>query len=126
MKTALMVISALCFASNAFAWDTYAVQRDDGVSVVYYNPGSQKSLDQVLKDSGLEGKPVKKISKDDLPSREDRAFWVFNDVPVGKKIKVDTVKKQAEEAKKAAEEAERNAVLEKLKISKEELEKVIR
>ena len=126
MKKIYFFLLPFFLTPNAFALDTYAVQRDDGVSIVYYNPGSQKSLEQVLKDSGLEGKPLKRISPDDLPSREDRNFWVLDDVPIGKKIKVDSSKKQAEEAKKQAKEAEKAAVLAKLKITKEELEKVTR
>lgn len=54
--------------------------------------------------------------------KSDREFWKLN----GNKVEVDQVKKQAKEAEKAQKEADKNAVLAKLKISKEELQKLIK
>ena len=113
-----LLILFLLFSATAYA-DMYAVERPDGsVSVVNHIGGD--SLEDVLGELGFSGYPIIRISASDLPPREDRSFWAFNDIPVGKKLKVDSVKKAQKEAEKQAKEAEKDAVLTKLKISREE------
>lgn len=116
----LSVLWILC--RPVFAIESYAVERaDGGVSIVHYYENSSDTLDKVLKDVGLEGRPFRRVQASDLPqTREDRNFWTLQ----GGKVVVDAAKKQAAEDAEAAKEAEREAVLEKLKISKEEFEKL--
>ena len=100
----------ILFSTPLHAEELYAVERaDGGVSIVNYFGG--KSLEEVLKSSGLEGRPIKPITRADLPSRADRNYWKMNDVPIGKKIIVDTVKRQEAEAAKAQKEARKQALL---------------
>ena len=93
--------------------ETYAVERaDGGITVVAYQDGANDSLETVLRDLGLLGRPIKKVSNEDFPSdRSDRDFWKLNDIPIGKKIVIDTVKKQAKEAEKAQKELRKQALL---------------
>jgi len=102
--------------------ETYAVDRaDGGVSIVNYFDGASKSLDQVLNDIGLHGRPFKKIANGDMPqTKQDRNFWKL----LGSKVVVDAVKKQAHLDALAAKEAEKDAIYAKLKISREEFEKI--
>lgn len=64
------------------------------------------------------------VEKEDLPSREHRNEWKY-DVADGK-VKPDQVKVQAKLDAKAAKEARKHAVLAKLKISKDELEDLLK
>ena len=48
----------------------------------------------------------------------------MNPVPIGKKIEIDTVKKQADIDAEAAKQAEKDAVLLKLKITSDEFDKL--
>ena len=112
MKKLIFLIYLLSTATVCFSeieTEIYAVGRDDGgISVIYYIPGSSKSLENILRSQGLIGKPIKRITKSDFPAREDRKYWKLNDVPVGKKIIVDTVAKQADEtANQVKEERKR-------------------
>ena len=111
----LMIFQPISFASM------YAVERPDGsLSILHYFEGSSDTLEEVVSELGYEGYAIYPITKDDLPDKADGKFWVMD----GNKIKVDNVKKQAHLNKVAQEEAEIDAVLEKLKISKDELAKL--
>jgi hypothetical protein len=114
----LIFIAFLLYSTNAFA-ETYAVQKSNGIAIVYYFENSQDSLFDVLKSFGLDGLPVVKV--DSLPpNKSDREFWVIS----GRNIVVDQAKKQAAIDAKAARDAEADAVLQKLKISKVEAAKL--
>lgn len=117
IKLLFLFIFGFCSIAHA---ETYAVDRaDGGVSIISYNESASDTLQDVVRDLGFEGRPIKRISESDIPaSREDRDSWTVQ----GKKIVIDTDKKQAREAAKAEKEAEKDAVLAKLKISKKEAE----
>lgn len=116
----LIFLSLLFISSNAFA-SKYAVERSDGgVSVITYNQGSKDSLEDILKEQGFEGRPVIEITDDQLPTRSERKYWKRS----GGQIVVNVTKKQADLDAKASKEAEKDAVLSKLKLSKEEWEKL--
>lgn len=61
------------------------------------------------------------INKSDIPvDKKDREHWSLKN----NKVEADQVKKQAKESAKAQKESEKAAILAKLKISKEEFEKI--
>lgn len=126
MGKLLLVLFLIIFSKTTYAnTEMYAVEKDDGsVALVKYYPGSRDSLQEVLSEFGFVDKPIKKISVSELPDLNDRLYWVFDNTDPDKKIKIDLAKKQADLDKKAQEELEKNAVLEKLKITKEEFEKI--
>ena len=125
MKKSIFLVYFLLLASPCFSeveTEIYAVQRDDGgVNVIYYIPGSNKSLESVLRSQGLSWNPIKKITEDDLPERADRKYWKLNDVPIGKKIVVDKAAKNADQAIEDQKKSKKNAVLTKLGITSSEL-----
>lgn len=113
---ALMLISGTAYAQNV---EKIAVDRPDGsVSIVSYIVGSQDSLADVLKDSGLSGLPNSKV--DSLPKREDRDYWV----KVGNQVTTDSAKKAQKEIEKAQKKAEKDQIIAKLKITNEEWKKI--
>lgn len=115
---ALIFAGVLCFITGVSWADTYVIKQDDGsLAVVDYVPTSSKSLDQILMDSELFGKPIKKVKPSDFPPFEDRNFWTLD--AQGKLI-VDNVKKQAWQANEAAKETKRQAVRDKMKITKQD------
>ena len=115
----ILLILFLLFSPAVYAQtEMYAVQRDDGgVSIVYYIPGSSDTLEDVLRENELEGKPVKRIKEDAFQeSKADRDFWTF----AGSKIRLDQFKKQEAQVQKQAKESKKDEVLGKLKISEED------
>ena len=121
-KLLFLSIIFLSLQGSAKAEELYAVENPDGsVVIVNYQGGSNDSLNDVLRDFGLTGLPITGIKRSDIPvDRSDRKFWKLT----GKSIAVDSVKKQDFENEKALKEQEKEAVLSKLKISKEEFEKL--
>lgn len=109
----MMIMGGVCYAER----EMYLVDREsqgEPAAIVYFNPSSQNSLADQLRWMGLDGLPIQRIYNDDFPAtREDRNFWQMNDVPMGKKIKVDAVKKQAHLDDKAAKKAAKKSVLDK-------------
>lgn len=84
MKKLSLSLAFLLICSSAFA-STYAFTRSGGkVSILYYNENGQKSLEQVIKDSGLEGLPM--IEPTSIPSdRTNRDCWAV----LGSEVVVD-------------------------------------
>jgi len=123
VKKILFVAFLLSFCVSGYAEDRYMVEKPDGsVSIILYISG--EPLSEVIDSLGLTGYPIQAITSSDLPNtREDRDFWIVDDTP-GKKIKIDSVKKQKKIDAVAAEDADIDAILSKLKISKEELKKL--
>src|ERR1041385_1876732 len=93
MRKIIFGLLFLGFCQNAFAVNTdkYIVQRPDGgVSIVTYIQGSNKSLENVLRDFGFDGYPVSPLKDGDLPKdRTDRNSWTR----LGSKVIVDPAKK---------------------------------
>ena len=109
---ALMLITSPLYAEK------FGVEKPDGsVAIVNYVTGSQDSKDDVLRDAGLSGTVFEPGA---TPGRSDRKYWKRS----GSSIVVDSVKKQQDLDAKALKEAEKEGVLAKLKISKEEYEKL--
>jgi hypothetical protein len=122
-KSFLFTLIFLITCLTAYAETTkYLAENPDGsVRVIYYVPGSVKTIDQVLTDLGVDKSKVKEIKSDDIPGdRTDRKYWKAKNG----KIEIDANKKQADIDSKLAKKAEKDAVLSKLKISDEELDKL--
>lgn len=101
--------------------EKYAVETDEGVAIVHYITGSAKSLEDVLRDTGLAGKSVKRIGKSDIPpTRNDRKYWKYN--PIGSQVLIDQAKKQADLDAESAKETKRQAVRTKIGITKKDWE----
>ena|SRR3990167_3881926 len=112
MKTLKYFILFILFSTPVFASD-YLIEKPDGsVVIVGYIEGSSDSLETVLKDLGLLGLPIQRLSPSDFPSdKKDRKYWKLNDVPIGKKIVIDTAKKQADETAKQVKDERKRALL---------------
>lgn len=119
MKKILFVLCLLLISEPALA-KRYAFQRQDGsLKVVDYIEGSSDSLVDVMRDQGVENMPRYDVPDDVTePARYLKAQ--------GGRIVVDSAKKQADIEAKAAHEAEKDAIFSKLKISREEWEKIRR
>lgn len=117
----LFLFLLLMSPSLLFA-DMYAVEREDGgVSIINYYGG--EPLEKIVKELGFWGLPITKVSSEDLPdTKEDREFWKMNDLPWGDKIKVDSVKKTAEENNLKQKNKAREDLKKKLNVTDAELE----
>lgn len=115
-----LILGAFLLNFGGVDTENYAVERPDGgITVVYYVPGSEDSLDDVLRDMSLSGFPISKVKKSDLPpTREFRNTWT----KLGKRIVEDGDKKIEIIQEKERKESKKQAVLSKLKISEEELD----
>lgn len=119
----LILIFLLLFCGTSYAdLETYAVEDSNGIiTILNYDPAGPKTLEQVLEDSGIQATSILRVTAKDLPAtKSDRNFWKKQ----SKKIVVDTDKKKDHEDAKKVKEQERDAVLSKIGISKEELEKL--
>lgn len=118
----ILILVLICTPVYAeVSTERYAVEKPDGkVAVAYYIPGSKDTLEEFLKSNGLYGLPFSRVKDSDIRDRSDRNFWVKE----GKAIAVDTEKKAEIEEENQAKESEKEAILEKMKISKEEFEKL--
>lgn len=127
MKKIIFLILLTTIPSIAYA-GRYLVEKPDGsVTVVEYVEGSKDSLSDVLDSFGLQGLPIDALNPGDLPAtRIDRKYWKKNPVPIGSKVIIDTVKKNADLALEAKKQAEKDAVLLKLKISEDELKALLK
>ena len=102
----------------------FAVEQDDGsVALVNYVEGSGDTLEDVIDELKLPKNKIVKVKESVFPN-DDIEFWQINDVPIGGKLKVNQAKKQAHLDKIAQKEAEKALIFEKLKITKEEFEKI--
>ncbi len=116
----ILILASLLICSTAFAGEEiYSVERPDGgVSIIHYNTNSVDSIEDVLNSLGFMSYPIRKINSSDIPQdRTDRNYWRAD----RKKVVIDADKKQADSDVKSAKELQRLAVLQKLKISKDEL-----
>lgn len=114
--TIMMLISVSAYGD----WESYVVEKPDGsVAIHSYNLSARDSLMETLEDAGLGGLPFHKVTADDLPkTKEDRDYWR----KAGRQVAVDkALKQQAEQANQQLEQA-RQAVLDKLGVTEEEIE----
>ena len=117
MKKIIFVLLFL-ISTNLYAWDKYVIEDLDGsITYLQYNPSSKDTLQDVLKDSGNQGKTYHKVSA--VPDT-DRKYWKWD----GSQVVIDNTKKQADIDKKADDEAERQAILDKLGVTKDEWSKL--
>lgn len=119
MKKQLLITGLLFICGNLYA-EKCAVQRPDGgITVIEYIDGSSDSISDVLSEFGYDGKECVQVKS--IPSnRKDREFWKIE----GNSIVVDSIKKQEKAVRDAEESLSRDAVLDKLKISKDEFIKL--
>lgn len=114
----ILIFLLLFSCGNAYAYDLFAIDRsaDDKTTVIMkYEPNGPYTLFQELQFRELENYPIKRIEKSDLPETKiDRKYWKLNDVPIGKKVIVDTFKKQIDLDFDIAEQASANAALAKM------------
>lgn len=113
-----LIVSLNCFASQD---ERYLVEKNDGsVVIAIYQPGSKDSLSDFLNSAGLGGLNATRLNESDYPSdRSERQFWGRSFT--GKKIGIDQTKKQATQDEKTAKESKKDAILSKLKITRQEL-----
>lgn len=123
MKTLNLIVLLLLISGTAFAdCEYFAVENPDGsIKSVCYVSGSSDSLGDVLASIGVTNEKVEKVHPADLHLLSEN---VKNLKFQGKRIVVDQEKKNQEEIEKQDREAEREAVLAKLRITKEEFEKL--
>lgn len=120
----LFILISLSFCLNAYAdqpTDKFVIEKPDGtVAIVHYLQGSGRSLENILEEQGLSNFPIYQISDSELNKldRKDRKYWKKK----GNKIVVDTDMKLEDLNAETAKEEAKEAVLKKLKISKEEAE----
>lgn len=125
MRTILFFIGLFIFSSPVYA-GLYAAKKPDGSAVIFrYFETSEDSMTEFLEDVGLSGLPIIAITESDIPKGEKREYLKVNDVPIGKKIVVDEIKKQADLDKEAAKQQKKDKVLQKLGISEQELEELL-
>ncbi len=118
-------ITLLLLAFGLFFNGMYSVERPDGgVTIIRCVEADGPCLERAVRDNGWNVEDIKKITRDDLPDREDREYWQVNDVPIGKKLKVNSVKKAKDEADQAQFEAEQDEIFLKMKIDKGEWKKI--
>jgi len=113
----ILIVLFLAFSVNAYAVERYAIDNPDGsLTIAYYIPGSNDSLEEFLYSVGLSGLPITKITE--MPEdKKDRSAWKRN----GSRIVVDPIKKQSESEAKAQKQAKQDLILAKLKITKADL-----
>lgn len=100
----------LLICSPAYAVTVRAIQKPDGVAVLY-----SEDLNKAWKTHPLNQYPYTDIDSETLP-KEDREFWVMeNGVVV-----IDQAKKQEWQNKQNALDAENEAIREKLKLTQAE------
>lgn len=120
----LILLFIFCFELFSIAAETekFAVQMPNGnVTIVHYLKGSQETLEDVMRSFGYQNYPYFQVADADIPQdKKDRKYWKIQ----GRKVVIDTAKKQADLDAVAAKEAEKDAVFEKMKVSREEFEKV--
>lgn len=104
------------FSQALFADERYAVKNPDGsVRILVYQGGN---FDEYLKSVGAYGLPL--VAIDSTPDKQDRKYWTL----VNGHLTVDQFKKQADIDAIAQKQAKKDAVLGKLKISRQELKEL--
>jgi hypothetical protein len=113
----LLLLLLIC--SNAFA-EIYSIERPDGTVAIQH---SWKTSEECKEDRSVAGYgtfPAKKIDASALPNingkKTDRDYWTVS----GSRIVIDAVKKQDDLEAIAQKEAEEDALMEKLKINRQE------
>lgn len=123
----IFLLSIFLFPAVSFAnVEVYVVEREDGTVAIHsYKTSSSVSLEETLKEAGIEGLKLKQIKPSDIPqTKEHRDAWRFD--PITKIVKVDEAKKSELEVLKSEKENSKLAILEKLKISESELETLVK
>lgn len=117
----LIFLSILFLVPSVCHAESYAIKKPDGtVAIANYFNGSHDTLEDFLRANGLDKLPRFQVTEKELPSKEDRKYW---DISSGRVV-VDSSKKQADLDLKAQEESEKQDVLEKLKLTDEEFDKL--
>ena len=120
MRNLILFIFLMVVCSNAFCFEEkYAFHDSDGIlHIMTLNDSSTTPEEESVK-IGFPSNGFVLLTE--LPtSKEDRKFWKLS----GSKIVVDASKKQADINGKLNKQMQKDAVLQKLKISQEELDKL--
>jgi len=109
----MILILLILLSFNAYAEEVYLVDKpNNSVAIAKYLPGSEDTLEEFLKDSGLGGLTYVKADESSIPeNQEDRKYWIRE----GNKIVIDEEKKQHDEEEKVLEISEEEDLREKLK-----------
>lgn len=120
----ILLLLFLIFSPTASFAEKYVIEHPDcesGLCFADIDSGEDAAFFEYLNTSVYTDYPVYAVKDGDFPTdKKDRKYWKR----IGKKIVIDTAKKQADLDAKAQKESERSAVLSKLKISKEEFKKI--
>lgn len=107
------ILFLILFLTPSIAFAEYCVSEKNGAVWVHY--GANKTCEKYSEEIGENYKVVSS-----LPDKTDRKYWKI----VGNSVVIDQAKKQADIDKALQEKAAKDAILLKLKITKEELEKL--
>lgn len=121
MKNYALFLFLFLIPSLAFA--NYAVERKDG-SVVIIDE-SVTDLGMSLKNQGLDGLPVIKITDQDLPPIADRDYWTFNQVPIGPKLIVNAASKKSDTDAQTTQDNKKIVILQKLNITDDDFNVIV-
>lgn len=108
-KKIIILIICVSFCYPVYAEKFMVEAKDGSARRIDYVAGASDSLADVISDLGHTGGRVIRYKESDLPPAEDRQYWKLNDIPIGKKVVVDELKKdydamQSENDKKEKEE----------------------
>ncbi len=120
----LFIIPMLLISSLVYAeWEHYAIETvDDGVAILAYNLEAKDTLQDVIRDSGFEGRPKHEITTEDVPEGgPDRHAWEWR----GGRIQINQAKKAAKDAERAAKQGRRNGHLQRLGITEDEFQELV-
>lgn len=107
----VLIIAVLSFGG------IYAVEKPDGsIAIINYKEGSFDALDEVLRDLGFDGYPIRRVDPKEFPPREDRDYWIM----LGGKIKVDQMAKQLDLNRQNQHVQKLQALRNKLGLTEEE------
>ena len=103
--------------SIVYATEVYIVDRSADnlpAAIHYHSESSPYTVQEELRYAHFENYPIEKASLSDIPvTKEDRKYWKLNPSPFGKRVVIDTVKKQADIDEKAAKKAAKKNTLAK-------------
>lgn len=117
MKKIIFILSIFFICTPAFA-ERYRAVDDNGTVALVLAVGN---IDEAWGKHPLYGHAFLDIDSARLPSIDDRKYWKIS----GNSVIVDSVKKQSDIDLKSAKESGKDAVLAKLKISKDEFDKLV-
>lgn len=121
----ILFLSLFLICSTAYAAN-YIIEHQDGSVSILNHIDESDPLENVILKNGWNPKSVHLVKSGDLPSdKSDRKYWKVNEVPIGGKIVIDQVKKQADLDAEADKQQKKDKVLQKLGITETELKELL-